>query len=166
MITRAIATTQPAVVLIIAAAAIGICSCTKGPKGLSNDTYAGVKKTVAAMRRANEYRDSGVLLFEPRFLDLERAVDGIATPRAYSEITTASDLSAAEIARSCVHILRSYRQMLDLAPSSGDTGILGPGIRGTLRQEAVRAHLEEYQEHLTGMRKSLDDCVIQLGGYL
>jgi hypothetical protein len=146
---------------MIATVVFVLCSCTKGPKGLSAEAYEAAKGTVAAMRRANEYRDSGGLLFEPRFLDLERAADGIAASRK-----SASDDSAAGMARACVDILRSYRGMLDLAPSPGDTGKSGAGIRGPLRQEAIRANLEEYMEHLTEMKKSLDDCVVQFGAYL
>ncbi len=153
--------------LLVPLSLISLCSCTKGPKGLSAETYEGVKQTVAAMRRANEYRDSGTLLFEPRFLDLERAVDGIATPHVYSDITAASNTSATTIARSCVDLLRTYRRMLDLAPAPGDTGFGAlPGATEALRRRAASAHLEEYIGNLNGLRKSLDDCVIELNGYL
>jgi hypothetical protein len=98
--------------------------------------------------------------------DLERATDGIVTPHVYSEITDANNRAVSDIARSCVKMLRGYRRMLDLAPRPGDPGMLGIGTRGALRQEAIRANLKEYMEHLTETRKSLDDCVVHLGGYL
>ena len=57
---------------------MGCLACTCGPKGLSRPTYLATKKAVGAIERANEYRDDGALLYEPRFLDVERAVDELA----------------------------------------------------------------------------------------
>jgi hypothetical protein len=55
-------------------------SGTRGPKGLSRETYAATEKAVAAIQRANECRDDGLLIFEQRFLEAEKAVDNaIAT---------------------------------------------------------------------------------------
>jgi hypothetical protein len=166
--TSAIATTHPAILMIAAAVIALCCSCTKGPEGLSPETYAGLEKTIDAMRRANEYRDSGVLLFEPRFLELERAVDDIALPDVHSVVTEARDDSAKSIARSCVQILKTYRSyLLDLAPRPGDTGFDLHGSKDlALRQRAEDAYLQEYTKQVNEMRQDLDRCVVTLRGYL
>ena len=158
MKTEAIATTHSAI-LIIATAIIALCSCTKGPKGLSADTYEGVRRTVSALRRANEYRDSGALLFEPRLLEAEKEADDIATPRVYSVVTAASNTSAAMVARSCVKDLQLYRKAqalhldyLDRTPS--------PNVH--------QRTLDEYndQQLVSGARQTIDACIATLGGYL
>lgn len=158
MKTGAIATTYLAV-LMTAAAIVALCSCTKGPKGLSADTYEGVRRTVAALRRANEYRDSGALLFEPRLLEAEKEADGIVTPHTYSEITHANNTAAAEIARSCVKALQLYRQTrslhldyLDRPPSPNK----------------YQRNLDEYteQEGVANVTQAVDGCIVTLGGYL
>jgi hypothetical protein len=156
--TGVIATTQLAV-LIFAAALIALCSCTKGPHGLSADTYEGVRKTVLALRRANEYRDSGVLLFEPRLLEAERAADDIVAPAAHSAVTTASNTSAAVIARSCVKDLRLYREVQTLH--------LDYLERPPSRNAQQRA-LDEYKDQklLSDVRQTVDGCIATLSGYL
>jgi hypothetical protein len=50
---------------------------TRGPKGLSRATYEATVNAVAAIKRTNECRDAGVLIFEPRFLEAEKAVDDV-----------------------------------------------------------------------------------------
>jgi hypothetical protein len=88
------------------------------------------------MRRANEYRDAGVLLFEPRLLDAEREADSIAK-------NSTADSRAASIARICIEDFRLYRKSLNLAN------------RGYLAREGM-----------DDARANVDACLVTLGGYL
>jgi hypothetical protein len=70
---------------------------------------------LAALQRTNEYRDAGVLIYEPRFLDVERTIDELKTSGSRTE-----DETVASIAESCAGELKSYRQILaDLHDVSG-----------------------------------------------
>lgn len=155
MKNRALAAIRPAV-LMIAPALTALCSCTKGPHGLSVDTYDGVQKAVSALRRANEYRDSGAPLFEPRLLEAERAAGEIVTPQAYSAVTAAANASAASVARSCVRDLRFYREtrniLLDRSPSLN-------AHEGALDAFNDRKTLDD-------ARHTVDRCIVTLGAYL
>jgi hypothetical protein len=75
---------------------------------LSYPTYAGTEKAIAALNRANEYRDAGALLYEPRFLDVEKATEELA-----ASATKPADTLVATIANTCVVELKSYREILD-----------------------------------------------------
>jgi hypothetical protein len=81
-------------------------ACTRGPKGLSPSSYAATEKVVAALERCFEYRDAGILLYEPRFLDAEKAIDDLRA-------TEPTDLSLNEIAHTAAEALKTYRDNRD-----------------------------------------------------
>jgi hypothetical protein len=89
--------------------ALLICaSCTRGPKGLSRATYAATEKAIAAIQRANECRDDGLLIFEPRFLEAEKAVDD-----ARATATNFHDTLVVDHMRGWVESTKLYRRVLD-----------------------------------------------------
>jgi hypothetical protein len=90
------------------AVALWAIACTRGPKGLSRPTYVATEKAVAALKRANEYRDAGAQLYEPRFLDVEKATDELV-----ASATKPADTLVATIAGTCAIELKSYRGILD-----------------------------------------------------
>ena len=83
-------------------------ACTRGPKGLSRPAYLATEKAVASLNRANEYRDADVLVYEPRFLDAQKAIDELA-----AAASKPADTSVAMIARACADELKLHRQNLD-----------------------------------------------------
>ena len=170
MKTRRIATTHQSVLMIAAAVMALNCSCTKGPKGLSADTYGGIQKALSAMRRANEYRDSGVLLFEPRLLEAEREVDSIVT-------NNDADSAAADMARICVKSFPLYRKSQDIyleylehrqslrkAPKQALTG-LAASLERSRRLQQESADFSE-KKMMNDARENVDACLVTLGGYL
>jgi len=81
-----------------------LAGCTKGPKHISVQEWQALKKAVPAYERAVEYKHSETLLFEPRYLDLEKARDEV-NQAAYtgwnSDIKTA-DIEASSYFATCV----------------------------------------------------------------
>lgn len=135
------------------------CSCTKGPHGLSADTYKGIQQTLSAMRRANEYRDSGTMLFEPRFLELEREADGIV-------VNNSADSSAASIARSCVKGLQIYRKSRDIYAAYLERREPLPKVPNWAAAEA-RKHADLTEKQMVDdARANVEGCIVTLGGYL
>jgi hypothetical protein len=61
------------------------------------------------LQRAYEYRDAGVIIFEPRMLDAERALDDVRA----AGFKNAMDTSAGLIFRGSVESLRLYRKNLE-----------------------------------------------------
>jgi hypothetical protein len=168
--TRRISTTHQSVLMIAAAVIALNCSCTKGPKGLSADTYGGIQKALSAMRRANEYRDSGVLLFEPRFLEVESEADSIVTHND-------ADSSAAFMARNCVEGFRLYRKSQDIyleylenrqplpkAPKKALTGL--PASLGRSRRLQQESADFSEKKLMDDARANVEACLVTLGGYL
>lgn len=84
-------------------------SHTRGPNRLSVTVYEALEKAVAAFERADEYRDAGVLLYEPRFLDAEKAADAVRDAPGDQP----ADVSAALNAHSCVLALYTYRLSIE-----------------------------------------------------
>lgn len=146
------------------AAVIALCSCSKGPQGLSADTCEAVRKAVPALRRANEYRDSGTLLFEPRLLEAEREANGIMSAQK-----NASDASAAGIAKSCIEDLRLYRESQTLHLDYLNRPPL-PHVKdkATNDYNVHKKALEDYeeQEMVNNARQNLDSCIAALAKYL
>lgn len=169
MRTRQLATTRPLVLIIAVAVMVLNCSCTKGPNGLSADTYKGIQKTLSAMRRANEYRDSGVLLFEPRFLELEAQADSIVTRND-------ADERAASIVRECVEGFRLYRKSQDIYLDYLENRQALPkapkaltGLAATLaRSRRLKQESDDFSEKkmMDDARENVDACLVTLGGYL
>jgi|HubBroStandDraft_1064217.scaffolds.fasta_scaffold130169_3 hypothetical protein len=62
------------IAFILCATSLASCSQTYGPKGLSKPAYEATVRAVNALDRAREYRGASALLFEPRYLDAERAI--------------------------------------------------------------------------------------------
>jgi len=83
-------------------------ACTRGPKGLSRSEYAATEKAVAALARADEYRDAEALLFEPRFLDAEKAVDELKVARRNK-----ADTELIDKAQHCLASFESLRTWFD-----------------------------------------------------
>jgi len=83
-------------------------ACTRGPKGLSRSEYAATEKAVAALARADEYRDAEALLFEPRFLDAEKAVDELKAARRNK-----ADTELIDKAQDCLADFESHRKFFD-----------------------------------------------------
>jgi hypothetical protein len=162
----------PHTALVIAGTVIAFnCSCARGPKGLSNNGYISVQKALSAMRRANEYRDAGVLLFEPRLLEAERKADAIV-------INNSADDGAAELARICVKdsfpLYRKAReQYLDyLENRSPSPSAERAGLQGwAAAREHARVSLwkqDDYTRKKTfdDAGQLLDGCLVTLGGYM
>jgi len=141
-------------VCIIIAVLGSSIACTRGPKGLSRSAYLAAEKTVSAIKRANEYRDAGVLLFEPRFLEAEREADGMMALR-----NNASDSAAADIARSCVKDLTLYREIQTI-----HLNYLNRPPSPNFHQKA----LDDYddQQMVGDAREAIDGCIATLSGYM
>ena len=90
-------------------AALALVSCTRGPKGLSRSEFPAVEKGLAAVQRAFEYRDAGVLIFEPRMLDTERALD-----EARAASSNNQDGVAVSIFESTVQLISTYRRYQEM----------------------------------------------------
>lgn len=130
---------------------LGPSACSQGPKGLGRPAFEATEKAAAAMQRANEYRDAGTLLYEPRFLDLEKAVDELK-----ASATKPQEKAVAEIAVACAGDLRNYRENLDLlvqvsrqAPSPG---------RSKLTKDANALHKR--------LAANIDSCISEVRSHL
>jgi thiamine biosynthesis lipoprotein ApbE len=97
-------TRRPAAVVLLTVTAICAASCTRGPKGLSRDAYEATEEAVAALRRANEYRDAAAEGYEVRILDAEKALNALEKAQ-----TNPPDSAVSQIVRSCVEDLGLYR---------------------------------------------------------
>jgi hypothetical protein len=96
-------------------ALLALTGCTRGPKGLSRSEYPAIEKGFAAFQRAFEYRDAGTLIFDPRMLDAERALD-----EAKSASSNPHDTTATIILESSIGMLNTYRRELQLLRDIGD----------------------------------------------
>jgi len=121
--------------------ALGL-SCGRGPQRLSRDTYSALERAIGAMERANEYRDAGVLLLEPRLLDAEKAVADIPDRMVSQEIGR------------CLTELNTYRQWLGLA--SDEDRLSRDG------NKSAGARLDKSLSEATGAGIRLNVCVGKL----
>jgi hypothetical protein len=124
-------------------ALLGSTACTRGPKGLSRATYESTQSAVAAIQRANEYRDAGTLLFEPRFLEAEKAIDDVASTQK-----NFSDSAAVMQMRVWLTSMKQYRDILDK-------------YEAVLEDPALKARVGEWsrlrQESAANLDKSLQE---------
>src|SRR5271169_1283398 len=91
---------------------LALIACDKpvDPKGLSPRVYELVVKATAALGRANERRDAGNLLYEPRYLDAKKAVDDLNETLTVNE----SDDEAKHLERACLETIQRYRRSLEI----------------------------------------------------
>ncbi len=87
------------------------CSSTKGPRHNSVQEWEALQRAVPAYERAAEYKDAGVALFEPRYLDLEKARDEVnqAAYRGSTSDVELADTQASSDFATCVSKLQIYR---------------------------------------------------------
>jgi hypothetical protein len=90
-----------------------LAGCGVGPKEVSRPEYAAILKAFNALKRANDYRDAGTLIYEPRFLDAEKAVEELESTAAGTD----EAVTAGQTARS---MLKNYRDYLAMGQDIGD----------------------------------------------
>jgi hypothetical protein len=95
-------------VLVLSVLALSACHKTVGPKGLNPETYDAVVRAADALDRLNERRDAGSLLYEPRYLDAEKAVGDLG----HIPIVTVADIPPNSTAQVCLIAFRTYRSEL------------------------------------------------------
>jgi hypothetical protein len=101
-------------VLVALVGLLTLAACGVGPKGVGKSEYAAISKAFNALKRANDYRDAGSLIYEPRFLDAEKAVEELESTASMDGAVT-----AAQTARS---MLVNYRAYLGMEAEVGRGG--------------------------------------------
>lgn len=100
---------------LVAVSLLLVSACSpqrKGPKHISSPVYDALEKATATVARANEYRDAGILLYEPRFLEAEKAVDEVSRQVHDSQLTGTDALTEVQVSTicyRCVSALKWYR---------------------------------------------------------
>lgn len=125
-----------------------LASCGRGPKHLSGDTYSALEKAAGALQRAYEYRDAGSLLFEPRLLDVERAVSEVPRRGATGWVGVNPDWEAEQAIGVCFTELKAHRGLLDLA-----------GLELDLKRPGRQSNVEDVVSRITDSGIQLNQCI-------
>ena len=109
------------------------------------------------MRRANEYRDAGNLLFEPRFLDAEKALDA-----GRRNIHNSADESAFLLLDACLEDLTNYRRSAADAIDSAD-GVKDLDGKPKARRMQITQELRALTEKVG---KEIDGCIADADSFI
>ena len=123
-------------------------SDTRGPKGLSRATYEATVKAVVAIQRATECRNAGALIFEPRFLEAERAVDD-----ARATGNNQHDTMVGFYMNNWVESMKLYRRILDHYESA-------------MADPALKKRVPEWSRLRLETAANSDKCLASIQSYL
>jgi hypothetical protein len=131
------------------------CTHTRGPRGLTDSTYAAARKAVDALERASENRNSSASIFDPKLQAASKAADEV-----YHDMgNQSSDGYAANQIRSCIDQLKAYRSNFDSRES------VSRPIEDQLK-ELKATQMKDANDVVARGGKDLDDCIQAAKSYL